>query len=95
MSNPITRNHTYVLQNANTTTEASRYTTTKLIIIVKYERYEAKVLLYYPFPLVCGFLMDNTGSLVLTTQKLQKVAGGIYFCCGYWIMQKITRYLEN
>jgi len=26
-----------------------------------------------PFPLVCGFLIDNTGSLVLTTQKLQNI----------------------
>jgi hypothetical protein len=44
----------------------------------------------YPSPLVCGFLIDNTGSLVLTIQKLQKVvAGGKYFCRGYWIMQNI------
>ena len=50
---------------------------------------------YYPFPVICGFLIDNTGSLVLTTQKLQKLAGGIYFCCAYWKMQKVLGYLEN
>jgi len=51
--------------------------------------------IYYPFPLVCGFLIDNTGSLVLTTQKLQKVAGGIYFFHGYSKIQKVLRFLED
>ena len=50
---------------------------------------------YYPFPGVCGFLIDNTGSLLLTTHKLQKVAGDIYFCRGYQKMQKFLRYLRN
>jgi len=34
---------------------------------------------YYPFPAICGFLIDNTGSLLLSTQKLQKVTGNISF----------------
>jgi len=52
-------------------------------------------ILYCPFPAICGILIDNTGSLLLTTHKLQKVAGDIYFCHGYWKMQKGLRYLEN
>jgi len=57
--------------------------------------FERVVRVYYPFPLVCGFLIDNTGSLVLTTQKLQKVGGGIYFFHGYWKIQKVLRFLED
>ena len=40
-------------------------------------------------------MIDNTGSLVLTTQKLQKVAGGIYIFHGYWKIQKVLRFLED
>ncbi len=50
---------------------------------------------YYPFPAICGFLIDNTGSLLLTTQKLQKVTGNIYFFRGYQKMQKISEIFEE
>jgi len=37
----------------------------------------------YRYTVPCQEFIDNTGSLLLTTQKLQKVAGDMYFCCGY------------
>jgi len=59
------------------------------------KEYNGTVYGYYPFPAICGFLIDNTGSLLLTTQKLQKLLEIYTFFVAIRKCKKVLRYLKN